>query len=95
VTDVLNLVAARNVVRTVAVPKAAHHFRAMLHDEGAGDVEDITSRAMRLALAETRDAFPAMSREQGAKMIELFTDLCAKAFADEYKRAMFIEDTSH
>lgn len=94
--DIVNTLTARHLLRTAVVPEATRQFRAILHERGNAEAESATRDAMALALKDHRDAFPQMSREQGAKLIELYAELCAVAFAAEFKQTMpGTGDTAH
>ena len=87
-TDIINRASARLLVRNVVVPDAARRYRRALRDEGASDAEALARRVGAETLAAHRDSFPALYREDAARLVDTYCELCAEAFAEEYARHM-------
>jgi hypothetical protein len=86
VTDLINRAGSRLLLRNVVVPDAVRRFRKALAEEGAGDIAGLTQRVSREALKAHADEFPEIGREHGARLVDLYAELCQEAFAEEYVR---------
>jgi hypothetical protein len=94
--NIINKLQSRHLLRTAVVPEATRYFRSLLHERGNAEAESATRDAMARALAEHRDAFPQMTREQGEQIVDLYAELCATSFAEEFKKTLLdIGETEH